>query len=55
MITDEITELRQPVPQYSGTRSELYERTADLSADSFRIYAEKIGASTTSLEAEEKL
>lgn len=44
MITDEITELRQPVPQYSGTRSELYERTADLSADSFRIYAEKIGA-----------
>lgn len=45
MITDDETENRKPVPQYpQGTRTELYERTADLSAQSFRTYADKIGA-----------
>ena len=45
MITNEETEGRKPVPQYpQGTRSELYRRTADLSARSFSIYADKIGA-----------
>lgn len=45
MITDEDTEKRKSVPQYpQGTRTELYRKTAELSAESFRIYAEKIGA-----------
>tara|TARA_B100000212_G_scaffold181316_1_gene136504 strand:- start:4958 stop:5791 length:834 start_codon:yes stop_codon:yes gene_type:complete len=45
MITDDETEDRNPVPQYpQGTRTELYRKTADLSAQSFRIYADKIGA-----------
>lgn len=44
MITNEETEKRKAVPQYpQGTRSELYRRTADLSASSFRTYADKIG------------
>ena len=45
MIIDEDTNKRGKVPQYpQGTRAELYQRTADLSAESFRIYADKIGA-----------
>jgi len=45
MIIDEDTDKRGKVAEYpQGTRSELYKRTADLSAESFRIYAEKIGA-----------
>jgi len=45
MITNAETEKRNKVPQYpQGTRSELYRRTADLSAKSFQIYADKIGA-----------
>ena len=45
MIIDEDTNKRGKVPQYpQGTRAELYKRTADLSAESFRIYADKIGA-----------
>lgn len=44
MITNEETEKRPPVPQYKeGSRSELYRVTGDLSAESFRIYADKIG------------
>lgn len=43
MITNEETEKRKKVPEYpQGTRSELYRKTADLSAESFRIYAEKL-------------
>ena len=45
MITNEETNKRGRVPQYpQGTRAELYRKTADLSAESFRIYADKIGA-----------
>lgn len=45
MITNAETEKRNKVPEYpQGTRSELYRRTADLSAKSFQIYADKIGA-----------
>jgi hypothetical protein len=45
MITNAETEKRGRVPQYpQGTRAELYRKTADLSAESFRIYADKIGA-----------
>jgi len=45
MIIDEDTNKRGKVPQYpQGTRAELYQKTADLSAESFRIYADKIGA-----------
>lgn len=45
MITNKETEKRKKVPQYpQGTRSELYRRTANLSAKSFRLYADKIGA-----------
>ena len=45
MIVNEETEKRGKVPQYpQGTRSELYQKTADLSAKSFQIYADKIGA-----------
>jgi hypothetical protein len=45
MIIDEDTNKRGKVPQYpQGTRAELYKKTADLSAESFRIYADKIGA-----------
>ena len=44
MITNEETEKRKRVPQYpQGTRSELYRITGDMSAESFRIYADKIG------------
>ena len=44
MIIDEDTRKRGKVPQYpQGTRAELYQKTADLSAQSFRIYAEKLG------------
>lgn len=44
MITNEETEKRKPVPEYpQGTRSELYRITGDMSAESFRIYADKIG------------
>lgn len=44
MITNEETEKRMPVPEYpQGTRSELYRITGDMSARSFRDYAEKIG------------
>ena len=43
MITNEETEKRKKVPEYpQGSRSELYRKTADLSAESFRIYAEKL-------------
>ena len=43
MITNEETEKRKKVPEYpQGTRSELYRKTADLSAESFRIYADKL-------------
>lgn len=45
MIVNEDTERRGKVPEYpQGTRSELYRKTADLSAKSFQIYAEKIDA-----------
>lgn len=47
MVTNEDTASRGKVPQYkagNGDRSELYRRTGDLSAESFRVYAEKIGA-----------
>lgn len=45
MIANEETNKRGRVPQYpQGTRAELYRKTADLSAESFRIYADKIGA-----------
>ena len=47
MITNEDTASRGKVPEYkagNGDRVELYRKTADLSAESFRIYAEKIGA-----------
>jgi len=45
MITNAETDKRGKVPQYpQGTRAELYRKTADLSAESFRIYADKIGA-----------
>ena len=45
MITNDETNKRGKVPQYpQGSRAELYRRTANLSAESFRIYADKIGA-----------
>ena len=44
MIIDEDTNKRGRVPQYKGTRAELYKKTSRLSAESFRIYADKIGA-----------
>jgi hypothetical protein len=47
MVTNEDTASRGKVPEYkagNGDRVELYRKTADLSAESFRIYAEKIGA-----------
>lgn len=44
MIITEDTTSRSKVPQYDGTREELYRRTADLSAKSFKLYANKIGA-----------
>lgn len=45
MIIDEDTDKRGKVPEYpQGTRADLYKRTADLSAMSFMIYADKIGA-----------
>lgn len=44
MITNKETEKRPSVPEYpQGTRSELYRITGDMSAKSFRIYADKIG------------
>lgn len=43
IITDD-TRARNKVPQYDGTREELYVKTADLSAKSFKLYANKIGA-----------
>jgi len=43
MITNEETAKRSRVPEFSGTRSELYRITGDMSAKSFQIYADKIG------------
>lgn len=45
MVTGGQTDVRGKVPQYKeGSRSELYRRTADLSAQSFKTYADKIDA-----------
>ena len=44
MVANEETDKRGKVKEYpQGPRSELYRRTADLSAKSFRIYSDKIG------------